>query len=369
MQDAAHGSNKLTKFSHSDGSEGSVTFQEHLKATCLPGGQTQITKFLLPPDIAEKFVDLQCRLMYESCGSVPLSLLELPRMKEMFNLLGIKRPSRTWVSNTKLDRVYNEAKSEIVNLLESNGGYFQLASDGWRSKYVENSEKLLNFLALLPDGGAVFLGIERTKGEVLDTDALADFLMNGALKAVEGADIEAKQQLRERMLGVVMDGEAVNHSALRKLRTDLKHPALMGVVCVAHALNLLVKDIVEKVPVIHTVVKKAKQIAVHFCEKPVAKRLLKEAQFDLNKGKVKPLRLPPDTRFAYVVRMLSDVIENQRVFKWAANDPEYEEAFDTDDGWILRDIIGNNDFWLAAQAAYKLLEPMAQAIYNIESDR
>ena len=66
-------------------------------------------------------------------------------------------------------------------------------------------------------------------------------------------DEEKEEQLRKRLLGFVMDGEAVNHSALRKLRIDLKHPSLMGVVCVAHALNLLVKDIVEKVPVISTV--------------------------------------------------------------------------------------------------------------------
>ena len=112
-----------------------------------------------------------------------------------------------------------------------------------------------------------------------------------------------------------------------------------------------------------------KLIAVFFTEKSVAKKLLKEAQPVIFEGATKPLRLPPETRFAYNVRMLSDVLENQRALKLAVDDPECEEAYDNDEGWRMRDIVGNRDIWTVATAVCKLLEPIAEAIHNIEADR
>ena len=139
------GSNKSAKFDAP-----AVSFQQRLQSTSLPSGQSTIRNFMVSPAVAEQFVDCMCRLLFESCGSVPLSLLEKPRMKQAFQILGIKPPSRKWVSNTKLKQVYSETKAKSNALLEANDGCFALGCDGWRSKYVENGLKLLNFLALIP---------------------------------------------------------------------------------------------------------------------------------------------------------------------------------------------------------------------------
>lgn len=51
--------------------------------------------------------------------------------------------------------------------------FYQLASDGWRSKHCDNGHKVLNFMINLPGGGTVFLGLEVWTGDrSLDTAAV-----------------------------------------------------------------------------------------------------------------------------------------------------------------------------------------------------
>ena len=43
--------------------------------------------------------------------------------------------------------------------------FYQIASDGWRSKSCNYGNKLVNYLVNLPSGGTAFLGLEVLKGD------------------------------------------------------------------------------------------------------------------------------------------------------------------------------------------------------------
>lgn len=236
----------MPRLSTDDGCAAS-SFQQVSQSGVAASGQTIIGNFVMGTAQRDAFVDNFSRLLFESAGSVALSLIENPRVKAMFTSLGITPPSRKWLSTTKLDAVYSESRDEMRQRMGMVGGEasvdsvgFMMAADGWRSKYVEGGQKLINIMVLFPDGGSGFTGVEMVTEHSLDTAALFNILKRGALKAVDGNEAI----LQDKLLGFVTDAEAVNKAALRKLKECFPRNVLL--VCQAHGLALLANDYASK---------------------------------------------------------------------------------------------------------------------------
>ena len=175
-------------------------------------GQQRMTQFTLPSGLAESFKDNFARLIFEACGSVPLVLIEHPRVKAMFSMVGITPPSRKWLSGVKLNTVYAEVMEEMKLEMQAGDGLLQIAADGWRSKYVDNGDKLINIMLLFPGGGSFFHKVIRVQGEAINQESLSDMLWSAVMDVFDGDEAAVAQ----RLLGFVMDAEAVNPAAFSR---------------------------------------------------------------------------------------------------------------------------------------------------------
>lgn len=292
-------------------------------------GQQRITKFVVDAATAEAIKDNWCRLFYEAVGSVPLMLTEHPRAKKIFELLGLKPVSREYLAGEKLDAVFKETKEQMLADLEAGDGFFQIAADGWRSKLVDEGDKLINIMVLLPGGGCMFVEVVRVKASVVDTEYLAETLWAAALRIVD----DDTEQLEARLLGFILDAEAVNGAAQRKLKA--KMGALQNLLCQAHGLSNLVKDVCKECTAIERIVSQAKQVVAVFTDKPVARKLLREEQA-ARYAVSKLLTTPPETRFAYTLEMLRDIIRNEQALRSVVMCPAFEDTYTDDDKVCMR---------------------------------
>lgn len=127
------------------------------------------------------------------------------------------------LANRELDKSYNAKKQEIAQQLSNQPIGVQIATDGWKKKGVNDSNKLLKFIAALPDGGSSFLGVEDTKGLPMTGEEIMRFIDIQINKLVE------MLQDIDKVLGIISDGEAAVRLALRLL--EEKYPRLVNMAC------------------------------------------------------------------------------------------------------------------------------------------
>jgi hypothetical protein len=165
-------------------------------------------------------------------GNIPLMCVDNVHLKEAFKILGVKLPSRTFLSTTMLDQDYAQAKKECNEVLAAQP-YVGIATDGWRSKYAAMGTPLVNVCALLPEKGALFLNVIDAKDEIKDSEWIFEQHCKIMEKIAPG-DVR-------RISHVIMDNTASNRSAMQKL--EEKHPHMIAFGCQAHGLALLIKDL------------------------------------------------------------------------------------------------------------------------------
>ena len=59
-----------------------------------------------------------------------------------------------------LEKKYEDGLEELNKKLRKQAIGVQMGTDGWKRKNVNEAQKLRDFLALYPDGGSDFLGVE-----------------------------------------------------------------------------------------------------------------------------------------------------------------------------------------------------------------
>lgn len=332
-------------------------------------GSTQrtLSGFVINGQIQDKFRDTACRLLYENCTSLPLSVIEAPRFRELFTLLGMTPPSRKQVAGKKLDEVYEEAVVEMDARMQAGNGQFAIGSDGWSRKVTGNGGKLINIVVLFPDGGAMFRKVIQVNDASCTAEFLARTLRDAALEIV-GGDMAA---LQERLLGFVLDATSANVAAERILQREF--PFAIPLVCQSHGLANLLKDFSKVLPVVGSSAAAGKKVATLFNEKQDAKRLMKEAQVELYK-RIKLLRLPPETRFGYIVEMMHDLLASEQALKLAAMGVEFDAAFPNAEGsdrgaWEVKDLVTGSRFWRELKSTVAMMDPVKKCIHTVEADR
>ena len=115
------------------------------------------------------------------------------------------------LANQELDKSYNPKQAQMAEQLSRSPIGIQLTTDGWKRKGVNSDNKMLNFIATLPDGGREFLKVTDTEGSSMAAEQTRDLI------DAQVVDVAGKLQDEDKILGVISDGEAAVRKALRYL--------------------------------------------------------------------------------------------------------------------------------------------------------
>ncbi|XP_018376446.1 PREDICTED: uncharacterized protein LOC108769755 [Trachymyrmex cornetzi] len=143
--------------------------------------------------------------------------------------------------------------------------------------------------------------------------------------------------------------------AWRLIKKKYNHIFTIG--CVAHGLNLLMKDII-KLESLKKLKENAKSIVKVFKQKHVV-----HSVFNSNQEQNMPsLKLPNNTRFSGDVLVFNSLQCNKSALKKTV----IEEDLDIPQN--IKTLILNDDFWMEIKYALNILKPIADALTSLESD-
>ena len=82
---------------------------------------------------------------------------------------GVGVPSRTNVAERRIPEAGAAAREATVQSLRK-VPFYQVSFDGGKSKYCEDSTKMVGVCGNMPKGGSVFMGVINTRDETLDAE-------------------------------------------------------------------------------------------------------------------------------------------------------------------------------------------------------
>lgn len=332
-------------------------------------GRAETVAVALPKANADNAYDALCELLYEACGSIPLSMLQHPQFLKFCECVGISPPAR--VLGATLDAKYLMLKQEIDRRLVR-FPFFQLAAEGWREvqpwyQYSvaatakrDNKSRLANICINQPSGGVVF----HKAVELTPSDVHQDRL----LYALSSAIMESTGCQPQRCLGVVSDAEGPLAAALKSLEEE--HTWMMNLPCVATSLDGLMQDLAQSVEMVSSVLSRCVAAAELFQHNAVlSTKLLQALAADNSMPDVVKqcgVRLPPGTRFLGCVETLLDLFQCQNAVQVALAYPDTSRtAAETE----LVDQLLASGWWSTAEVVKDLLEPIAALLRGVEADK
>jgi hAT family C-terminal dimerisation region len=173
-----------------------------------------------------------------------------------------------------------------------------------------------------------------------------------------------------QLLGVVMDNTKANLKAMKCLTVE--HPTWLAEGCVAHALNLLVKDIGKPKEGGCTgtaeLLGKAQRMALVIGDCSTIKELLHKHMKEAYE-KVRAISTHAPTRFATMYLVVRDLHQNQQAIMSMCNDDEWTAAAKAStNSDVFTDNANKADFWQQLKLVKELLEPISDAIHQLEAD-
>jgi hypothetical protein len=169
-------------------------------------------------------------------------------------------------------------------------------------------------------------------------------------------------------IGCVFDGEQAYQNAGKKLQEMF--PWSIHLTCFAHSLNLILKDI--------SVTSSFKEVFAN-AHKMVALCNVRECRAELNTlqlsqyGKQLPIRLGVETRFAFMIREVEDLIASKDAIKSLKDKRSLREKFagkntSTQDQRDAFATIDDPQFWTALKTISEFLSPISEMIHYVEQD-
>jgi len=184
-----------------------------------------------------------------------------------------------------------------------------------------------------------------------------DYLADEILKVIDGL---VKDGVDVKHIFLVLSDNAANMRAARKKIKEV-YPHIVFISCSGHTLNLLITDLMKQ-PGITMIKDQAKAIVKKITNHHVVNAVFKEKQIEKYGEKSVSLKVPPQTRWFYLVLCLYSLKCN----KAALQSTVIEESLVIDK--VVRDLVLDSDFWDQLNNIYQLLFPVARAIHLIESD-
>lgn len=295
-------------------------------------------------------------------SGAPLAMVEHPLWKEFFNKLrpSYHLPSRKQISTVLLDSQYEKTK-QLVEQEIKNANVLHLQCDGWSNL---RNESIINFVVTQPKPYFVdFVATEanRHTGQYL------------------GAQIEKciNNYGSDKFFSGIGDNAASMQAGLRIGTEKYPHIHIFG--CVAHALNLLCKDIL-KLSSSNKVFVKAKKVIKKIKNSHILHSLFTQKQRE-KEIKV-TLKLPPETRWGYAMQALESLIANKGILRLMAADPDTAASFDPINATIdeeqnddepelpgeVKKLILDDQFWLKVEGLHEILQPIVACLTQLETD-
>jgi len=280
--------------------------------------------------------------------NLPHSLFEHPLWKAAFSKIRpcFKPPNKNSVGGKLLTDEYDkiQAASKIkIDLANA----LSVGSDGWKNV---RGEHLLNFVVCTPE--PVFHSVVEPKTNREDHKYIA-----GEIKKVINDVGPMKTFL------AVTDNAPVMVAAGHLIEEEFPHITHVG--CCAHALDLLIEDIVN-LGTVSNIAKMCRALVKAVKNVPVnlSHFQLKQEEHSARTGKRSvSLKLPSPTRFAGVVILFHSVIANKEALQQTVVIQDL--AIDRE----IKDIALSEDkFWSKRVAWHSVLQPIARVLAYVESN-
>ncbi|XP_011872581.1 PREDICTED: uncharacterized protein LOC105564652, partial [Vollenhovia emeryi] len=282
---------------------------------------------------------------------VSFSIFENPYWKFAMSLMrsSYEPPSAYQISNLLLNSEYDQVMQSIKSKIKA-APCLSIVTDGWTNIRGEN---LINFMISTPE--PIFLK-SVAPGKERET---AKFLSGEIFKIIDDL---VKDDVDVKSIFLIVTDNAANMRAAWHLVNE-KYPHIVTIGCCAHSLNLLVNDIIKQ-PGVQSIKKKVKRVIKEFKNHHVINAVFNLQQKEKYGSKAISLKLPPKTRWFYLVISLYSIRSN----KAAMQATVIEENLDVKKE--IRDLVLDNDgFWEPISELNKLLIQISNAISKVESDK
>ncbi|KAL8207762.1 hypothetical protein R6Q57_007174 [Mikania cordata] len=309
-------------------------------------------------------LELLANWVYENCGSVSFSSLEHPKFKNFLNQIGLPPITRRDLSGERLDSKYSEAKAESEARIRD-ALFFQISSDGWKSKinrYSGDMENLVNLSVNLPNGTSVFRRGVFTGGYAFSK--YAEDVLWETICDICGNNLE-------QCVGIVSD--KFKSKALRNLENQ--HHWMVNFSCQFQGVIKLIQDFSRELPLFHNVTDNCFKVA-HFVNtrSQIRHSFLK---FQLQEyGRAALFRVPLGggigigrAEFEPVFQMLEDVLSSARALQLVFHDESYKMVSMEDQiGKEIEEMM-RSQFWTELEAVHSLVRLIKDMAQEIEKEK
>ncbi|KAK9060930.1 hypothetical protein SSX86_018110 [Deinandra increscens subsp. villosa] len=321
------------------------------------------------PQLTKTQIDSALSLLtdwfYESYGSVSFPSLDHPKFKAFMNQVGLPEISRPDFMYSRLDSMYEEAKLESeVKIRDAE--FYQLVSDGWKSKTFGNGEEgLIKFMVNLPNGTTLF--------------RKAFFPCGSASMAVPAAyaeeimweTITGTCNVARKCVGIVAD--KYKAKSLRNL--EIQNHWMVNLSCQLQGVGSLIKDFSKGLPLFKIVIDNCLKITSLFNNNSQARSILnkflsQESRFSVSFGVFPLLYCENLQNSASITAMLDSFLNCVRVLHLVVTDNSYKLVVLEDSrATEVAEMIQNMGFWNDVEAINTLIKVVRSMVEDIEAER
>ncbi|KAL8112373.1 hypothetical protein AgCh_019902 [Apium graveolens] len=300
--------------------------------------------------------DLNALAMFED------SVKKLKSPKASPGAIGLPPISQQELGGERLDAKYEAAKAESEAKIRD-AMFFQIASNGWKSKSYGNVEKenLVNLALNLPNGTSVFRRSVFTSGYV--TSKFAEEVLWKTILEICANNVQL-------CVGIVAD--KFKAKALRNLENQ--HHWMVNLSCQFQGFNSLIKDLSKELPIFKNVTENSSRLAIFINSKSQVRNIFYKYQLQVY-GHAGLLRVPPyhgyeRLDFGPVYTMMEDILSSARALELMLDDESYkiismEEPFARDVEKMMR----NPQFWNEMNAVHSLVKLIKAMAQGMETER
>ncbi|XAR70403.1 hypothetical protein NMG60_11027247 [Bertholletia excelsa] len=297
--------------------------------------------------------------VYESCGSVSFSSLEHPKFKAFLNQVGLPAVSRREFAGARLDAKYEEAKAESEVRIRD-AMFFQISSDGWKSRNYGGEENLVNISVNLPNGTSVFRRAVFTSGSV--PSKYAEEVLWDTIRDICGNSVQ-------QCVGIVSD--KFKAKALKSL--EGQHHWMVNLSCQFQGFNSLIKDLSKELPLFKNVTDNCFKLANFVNNKSQIRNAFHKYQLQ-EYGQAGLLRLPSKdydkSNFGPVHTLVEDILSSARALQLVLLDESYKiVSMEEQIGREIEDMLRDPHFWNELEAVHSLIKLIKGMAQEIEIER
>ncbi|KAG3008510.1 hypothetical protein PC128_g18495 [Phytophthora cactorum] len=294
-------------------------------------------------------------------SGIPFRVIENPHMRRVLTRYcpNVKLPTRQSLAASQLDQVYQSEKERLAGILQRQTR-LALITDGWSNI---NRESIVNYVISSPKMRPIMWSSGSTGAEA----------HTGAYMASEISRIIAEV---EAVAGIgkavsVVSDNAPNMKKAGRL-VEARHPNVVFSGCSAHAINLLLKDIL-RIDLFADVLKKAVKVVTFIRARNILLDRVRAKRRQLPRvAKAGELAVPVSTRWYAQDKSIKSVIRNKSLLKEAFADSElmkhYADKASAKKHQEVERIMQDKRFWADAKIVIRLTKPITRALAIFETD-